>query len=103
MKIIKCLSKYIDEEICDAKKYAEKAIKVKHEYPEVADVFIKLSTEELKHMSILHTEIVKLIEMYRKLKGDPPADMMAIYEYLHEEAINKEKEVRILHEIYNIE
>jgi len=50
MKIIKCLTSYIDEEIGDSKKYIEKAIEVKEEYPEVAELFNKLSLEELKHM-----------------------------------------------------
>lgn len=84
MKIIKCLSEYIDEELCDAKKYIEKALKLRDERPALANVFVTLSTEELKHMSILHTEVVKIIEDYRKTNGDPPEGMMSLYEYLHE-------------------
>ena len=65
MKIIKKLSDYIEEEIDDAEKYAECALKVKDEYPSVSDLFFILSGEELTHMSRLHNEVQKLIEDYR--------------------------------------
>lgn len=100
MRIIKCLTEYINEELHDAQKYAEKALKVKADYPEVAEVFENLSNEELKHMYSLHGQVTRLIENYRKLQGEPPANMLAVYEYLHEEAIKKEKEVRLLQQMY---
>ena len=100
MRIIKCLTEYLNEELHDAKKYAEKALKVKSDYPEVAEVFENLSNEELKHMYALHGQVTKLIETYRKIQGDPPANMLAVYDYLHEEAIKKEKEIRLLQQMY---
>ena len=96
MKIIKCLSKYIEDELCDAHKYIEKALKTKEDYPDVADLLSVLANEELKHMQMLHNMVVKVIGDYRKLKGDPPAAMQAVYDYIHEQMIEKEKEVKIL-------
>jgi len=32
----------------------------------------------------LHDAVVTLIEAHRKEKGEPPAPMMAIYNYMHE-------------------
>ena len=100
MKIIKCLSKYIEDEIGDAEKYIEKALEIRMEYPETADTLAALSNEEMRHMQILHNQVVKLIEAYKKEKGEPPAPMQAIYDMLHEKYIEEAKEVKILQQMY---
>ena len=96
MKIIKCLNEYIDEEIHDGEKYIKKALEVREEYPEVAELFNMLSNEEMKHMQLLHNQVVKLIDTYRKEHGEPPEAMLAVYNYLHEKFIEEAKEVKIL-------
>lgn len=96
MKIIKCLSEYIEEEIHDSEKYIKKALAVKNEYPEVAELMNMLSGEEMKHMNLLHNMVVKLIENYRKTEGEPPAAMMAVYDYLHDKYIDEAKEVKVM-------
>ena len=55
MKIIKCLSEYINDEIHDAEKYIKKALEVREEFPEVAELLNMLSVEEMRHMQLLHT------------------------------------------------
>ena len=100
MKIIKALDEYIMEEIHDAEKYIKRALEVRTEYPEVAELCNMLSAEEMKHMQLLHNQVTKLIDNYRKTKGEPPAAMLAIYDYLHEKAINEAKEVKILQQMY---
>ena len=84
MKIIKCLSEKIEEEIGDADSYIELAIQWKDEQPSTADLFYELSLEEMKHMDRLHGQVADLISEYREENGDPPAGMMAIYNYLHQ-------------------
>ncbi len=100
MKIIKCLEDFIHEEIHDGEKYIKKALEIREEYPEVAEVLNMLSAEEMKHMQMLHNAVVKIIENYRKEKGEPPAAMMAVYEYLHEKYIEEAKEVKVLQQMY---
>lgn len=100
MKIIKCLSEYIHEELGDAKKYAEKALKIKQEHPETAELLYQLSLEEMTHMNRLHKNVEMIIANYRNQKGEPPAAMHAVYDYLHEQAIEKAKEVKILQEMF---
>ena len=100
MKIIKCLSDFINEEIHDGNKYIDKALAIREEYPEVAEVLNMLSSEEMKHMQMLHNQVVKLIENYRKEKGEPPAAMLAVYDYLHEKFIEDAKEVKMMQQMY---
>lgn len=100
MKIIEDLCDYIDDEICDAEKYIKHALDAHEDYPEVAELFNMLSAEEIKHMQLLHGQVVKLIDAYRKLKGEPPEDMLAIYDYLHRKSIEKVKQVKILQQMY---
>ena len=87
MKIIKCLAELIDEELHDADKYIELAMRWKDEQPDTADLFYELSTEEIGHMEKLHEEVTELIDEYKKQHGEPPRDMMTLYEYLHEKHI----------------
>ena len=100
MLLIKKLSGMIDEEIEDAKKYAKCAMNHKADNKELANMFFTLANEEMKHMGMLHTEVTKLIEQYRKEHGDPPQVMLELYNYLHEMHIEKASEVKGLLAMY---
>ena len=100
MKIIKILSKKIEEEICDAKDYAKMAVMYKEEHPELARTLYNISLQEMDHMNLLHNEVSDIIKKYREEHGDPPEDMMAVYNYLHEEQIEKAAEAKSLQSMY---
>lgn len=100
MKIIQELSEYIEEEISDSCKYAKKALEWKDKKRDLADVFYQLSQEEMKHMQMLHNEVVKLIEDYRRKNGEPPSDMQAVYNYLHERQIEHASKAKSYQSMY---
>lgn len=99
MRVIKKLTELIDEELCDAEKYAKLALQYKEEYPDVAEMFNSLSGEELKHMGILHNAVTRLISQV-KTNDTRTEGMKMAHEILHERAIEKEKSVRMLQAMF---
>ena len=100
MKLIETLSNKIEEELCDAKSYVEMAIEYRENYPEMSRTLYNISTQEMEHMNLLHGEVTQLIKKYRETNGEPPADMMAVYDYLHKKQIEKSLEVKTLQAMY---
>ena len=100
MKIIRELEEMIEDEIHDIKKYAKMAAEVKDEHPTLAQALYTISTQEDTHQAMLHNEVVKIIEEHRRLHGEPPAAMMAVYDYLHKKHIEKLSEARHYQDIY---
>ena len=95
MKIIKCLSEKIEDELNDADEYIDLAMRWKTDEPDTAQVLYELSLEEMNHVEKLHKEVSEVIEDYRKEHGEPPKDMMTLYDYLHEKHIGKATKIRV--------
>lgn len=100
MKIIETLSHKIEEEVQDAKSYATMAMEYKDEYPELSRTLYNISTQEMEHMNLLHGEVTQIIKRYRETQGEPPVDMMAVYDYLHKKQIEHSLEVKTLQTMY---
>ena len=100
MKIIKCLSEKIEEELHDADAYVDLAMKWKTEEPDTAELFYNLSLEEMGHVEKLHDEVTALIKDYREKNGDPPKDMMTLYNYLHEKHIGTATRIKVKQGMY---
>lgn len=100
MKLIEKLSDQIEEELCDAEKYIDCAIKLKFERPAMANTYAKISGEEIGHANLLHELVVTLINEYRAKNGDPPEKMQGIYEYLHRKHMEKANEIKIKQALY---
>lgn len=83
MKVISDLADQIECEIRNAEKYIDCALHKKEEYPALAETYYKLSEERMKDQSMLHEQVVALINEYKKTKGEEPSDMKFLYDYLH--------------------
>ena len=103
MKIIKCLAEKIEEELNDANEYIQLALKWKDEQPEAAELFAELSGEEMGHMEKLHQEAEDLIEKERARTGEPPKEMMTLYNYLHEKHQKTAMEIRVKQGMYKMQ
>lgn len=101
MKIIKCLSEDIECILDDAEESIKKAIMYKDDYPLASQAFYNKSLALMEAIKPEHAAVVQLIENYKKEKGEPPAPMTAIYNYMHERHINKAASIKTLQEMYS--
>lgn len=100
MKLIQTLSEEIEEELDGAENYVKMALSHKSEHPNLAKTLYDISLDEMRHVDLLHSEVVKLIEEHRRTKGEPPVSMMAVYDYLHKRHIEKANEIRMYQNQY---
>ena len=100
MKIIKEICKDIECALDKAEHYAKQAIILKPDYPSLAQRYLADSSTMMDIMSGLHSEVVTIINDYRKTNGEPPAPMMAIYDYMHERFIEKAAAIKNLQDLF---
>ena len=62
MEIPSGMPELIAEEAKDAMKYANLAMAHRADHPELADMFMKLSTEELHHMQMISDKMAGMVE-----------------------------------------
>ena len=95
MKKIAKLSEYIKEEIEDANKYIDAALACRENDRDAADMYLRLAEEELTHMTMLHKQGVRVIELYKRDGAEVPPVMQARYDILHEIHTNDANKVRL--------
>lgn len=100
MQMIQEITEFVEEEIEDAKKYAKMALQYREERNDLALIYNKMSEEEMGHMMRLHDIVTVLIKDYRAKNGEPPPDMMAVYNYLHNKHMEKAAEVKSLQSLF---
>lgn len=103
MKIIAKVVDLISEELSDAKRYIKLANREKSEHMSLSECFADLAEAEMGHVRKLHDEVTKLIEEVRQRDGEPPAEMLAIYNYEHKKQFEKAAKIRRMIEEYHAE
>ena len=103
MKIIKCIAEKIEEELHDADAYIGLAMSWKDEQPDAANVFYELSLEEMGHVDKLHAEVTALISDYRQKTGEPPKDMLTLWNYLHEKHVAEAMSIKVKQGMFKAE
>lgn len=99
MEIIRRISEKIDEELHDAEKYIKCAYKVEEEYPQLADTYYQLSLEEMKHVTMLHDAVVRIINDYKR-DNEVPESMQILYDYLHDRQVRWASKIKAKQEQY---
>ena len=100
MKLIRDLTEMIEEEIDGVKHYAKMAAELKDDHPGLAQVLYTISTQEDTHQAALHKEVVKINQEYNRTHGEPPAAMMAVYDFMHKRHIDDLANARRYQDLY---
>ena len=100
MRIIEILTERIEEELDDAESYIEMSLQYREEFPMVAKTFCELSMQEMDHVEMLHNDVKDIIEKHKREHGEPPAAMMAVYEFVHKKEIKKAAKIKLLQNQY---
>lgn len=100
MKIIEHLSDLINEEIDGACNYAKLALKYKEERPQLAQTFYNLTVDEMKHIDMLHDEVVKIINDHKTTGAEVPVEMQAVYDYVHAKQIDRVHNIKVYMDQY---
>ena len=99
MEVIKQLVEKIDDELEDAEKYIKLACKMKEKDRVLADTYYKLSLEEMGHMAMLHDQVVRIIDNYKKT-NEVPVAMQTLYDYLHERQVKWATKIKSKQDMY---
>lgn len=102
---MKILTKMIDkasDTLEEIEWYAEKALHYKPEHRSIADVYNKIAEMHITIYDMLHKEMVGLIDEYRKNLDNqqPPAVMLAIWDYEHSKLIKEFAEAKTMVDEY---
>lgn len=100
MEIIKCISEDIEATMDMAEENIKKAIVYKNDYPVAAKSFYVKSMTLMDSIKPQHEAVIALIEEYKKTKGEAPAPMLAIYNYMHERHIHQAVAIKTLQDMY---
>ena len=103
MKIIVKVVDLIGDELCGAKEYIKLAEQERSEHPSLSECFASLAEQEMGHVKKLHDEVEKLIAEVRARDGEPPAAMMAVYDYEHKKQVEKANKIRRMIDDYREE
>lgn len=59
-----------------------------------------VTVEQIKRGLANYAAAEEIIAEHRRTKGDPPADMLAVYRYVHGKETEKAKEIKIIQAMY---
>lgn len=100
MKVIKDISEDIEKTLDMAECNIKKAVEYKLDFPIAAQAFYNKSVALMNSIKGQHDAVVTLIETHRKEKGEPPAPMMAVYNYMHERQMEQAAAIKNLQDMY---
>ena len=100
MKKIAEIVKDIRSELEGAQNYAKQAYQYKREDKALADAFATVASQELEHVNMLHSQVVRAIQEERAAHGEPPEAMLLVWNWEHEDIMDKTARVKAMIEMY---
>ena len=101
MKLIKTIVEDIKEELEGAEHYAKLATQYKDEDKALAENYAKMAEAELGHVNALHAQVVRIIKDWKATNGkEVPAAMQAVWDWEHEQMIDKAAGIKMLLSMY---
>lgn len=100
MKILSKMISKANDTLEEIEWYAEKALHYKSDHKSVADVYNKIAEMHITIYDMLHKEMVGLIDEHKRIGHQPPAEMLAIWEYEHEKLIKEFAEAKTMVDEY---
>ena len=96
MEIFKTLLDQVDDEICGAKEYAELALSLKDESPQLSNMYNDLSKQEYSHIQILHSHLLKVYESF----GEQTDMVQNLFDWQNKKIIDGAAHVKTLIDMY---
>lgn len=76
MRIIKCLARYMEDEVCGCIEYAKDALEYQYSNSSMAKTFYQMAQTEYGHYQTLHEMTVKLIDEIKEQGRAYPQEML---------------------------
>lgn len=96
VQIFKTLLDQVDDEICGAKEYAELALSLKDESPQLSSMYNDLSKQEYSHIQILHSHLLKVYESF----GEQTDIVQSLFDWQNKKLIDGAAHVKTLIDMY---
>lgn len=100
MKILSDLISKAHDTMEEVEWYAEKALHYKQDHKSTADAYNKIADMHITIYDMLHKEMVSLIDEHKRMGHNPPAEMLAIWNYEHERLIKEFAEAKTMVDEY---
>ena len=100
MKILTNLIDRAEATMEEVEWYAEKAHHLKQEHRSLADTYIKIAEMHVTIYDMLHSQMINVIEAYKKEGHTPPVEMLAVWEYEHNKLTKHFSELKYMIEDY---
>ena len=99
MRKIAEIVKDIREELDGAEHYAKLAAQHKEDDRALSDAYASMASQELGHVDMLHTQVVRIIQDHRSKNGEPPEAMMMVWNWEHDSMVSHTAKVKALLEM----
>ena len=100
MIAIKELVGHIESELKDADEYADLALHYMDDDHTLSDMYRTLANEEINHAHKEHEQAVRLINAYKRDGNEPPAAMIAVWDWEHDRMVEHESDIKVKLSMY---